>query len=44
MEILVLPMPIDVRSCDENGGCGGDHCWYEGLCKTICPELCLPLQ
>lgn len=30
MEILVLPTPIDVRMCDEDGGCGS-------ACGTLWP-------
>ena len=26
MEILVSPMMMGVRSCDEGGGCGSDDC------------------
>lgn len=37
MEILVLPTPIDVRMCDENGGCGS-ACSMLWVCTQLHKE------
>lgn len=34
MEILVQPIPVEARYCDEDGGCGSDACWMM-ICELL---------